>query len=252
MLEKLGAQMYTVRAKAQTPEEIRAAFFKIRDMGYKSVQVSGLGPISPEELHDISAQSNLPIVVTHNTWNRIANDFDALMEEHRIFGCECIGLGAMPAEFRGSYEGAKDFIKIIDTLSKRAKVNGFKFCYHNHAFEFKKLNGTRTYDMMVQELPDTSFILDTYWVQYAGADVIKYMRDLNGRIDNLHLKDLQIDDENKPYITEVLNGNLNFDGILDTAREIGVSWYLVEQDTCPGDPFDSLKISIDNLMAHYG
>ena len=26
-----------------------------------------------------------------------------------------------------------------------------------------------------------------------------------------------------------------------------IEWYIIEQDTCPGDPFDSLKKSLDNL-----
>ena len=35
------------------------------------------------------------------------------------------------------------------------------------------------------------------------------------------------------------------------AEKIGVKHYVVEQDTCPGDPFDSLKISRDYIKAKY-
>ena len=34
-------------------------------------------------------------------------------------------------------------------------------------------------------------------------------------------------------------------------EKIGVKHYVVEQDTCPGDPFDSLKISRDYIKAKY-
>ena len=74
------------------------------------------------------------------------------------------------------------------------------------------------------------------------------MKKLAGRIDILHMKDMAMAD--KPYFTEIGNGNLNFDGIVRTAAEIGVKHYVVEQDTCPGDPFDSLKFSADYIKAN--
>ena len=58
-------------------------------------------------------------------------------------------------------------------------------------------------------------------------------------------------DNNGPYITEIGNGNLYFDGIIETALKAGVKYFVVEQDSCPGDPFDSLKISSDYIHARY-
>ncbi len=36
-------------------------------------------------------------------------------------------------------------------------------------------------------------------------------------------------------------------GIIATAERCGVRYFVVEQDTCPGNPFDSLRISGDYL-----
>jgi sugar phosphate isomerase/epimerase len=63
------------------------------------------------------------------------------------------------------------------------------------------------------------------------------------------MKDMAMAD--KPYFTEIGNGNINFDGIIRTAAEIGVSHYVVEQDTCPGDPFDSLAASRAYIKEHF-
>jgi hypothetical protein len=30
----------------------------------------------------------------------------------------------------------------------------------------------------------------------------------------------------------------------------GCAWFIVEQDTCPGDPFDSLRQSFDYIKAN--
>lgn len=54
-----------------------------------------------------------------------------------------------------------------------------------------------------------------------------------------------------PYITEIGNGNLYWDGIIEASLNSGVKHFVVEQDSCPGDPFDSLKISSDYLHANF-
>ena len=38
--------------------------------------------------------------------------------------------------------------------------------------------------------------------------------------------------------------------ILKTATNSGCKWFIVEQDECSGDPFDSLQISYNNLVKY--
>jgi len=47
---------------------------------------------------------------------------------------------------------------------------------------------------------------------------------------------------------EVGEGNLHWPGIREACREANVEWYAVEQDICPGDPFESLAVSYRNLV----
>jgi hypothetical protein len=42
---------------------------------------------------------------------------------------------------------------------------------------------------------------------------------------------------------------MDYDSIYRECLENGVEWAAIEQDVCTGDPFDSLKISHDNLKA---
>ena len=62
----------------------------------------------------------------------------------------------------------------------------------------------------------------------------------------VHLKDMAIKDGQQVF-AEVGEGNLEWPEILQACREAGVEWYLVEQDTCQRDPFESLEISLRNL-----
>ena len=54
---------------------------------------------------------------------------------------------------------------------------------------------------------------------------------------------------NKPTMAEVGEGNLNWPSILAAAKEAGVQWYIIEQDVCERDAFESLGISLRNLKS---
>ena len=54
--------------------------------------------------------------------------------------------------------------------AEQAKKAGIQLAYHNHAFEFKPLEGGKTgYDVMIDEFsPDMHFEVDVCWVQVGG------------------------------------------------------------------------------------
>ena len=76
-----------------------------------------------------------------------------------------------------------------------------------------------------------------------------FITGLGKRAMAIHLKDLSINPEKNfaQEMAEVGQGNLDWDGILNACQNAGAKWALVEQDTCKGDPFESLKISYEYL-----
>ncbi|MCL6457339.1 MAG: sugar phosphate isomerase/epimerase [Gorillibacterium sp.] len=242
-----GAQLYTIRDYAKTPEGINESLRKIKEIGYTTVQASGLGPIPAEELAAIVRAHELEIVITHTPYNRFVEDLDGVIKEHHTLGCGIAGLGGLPGEFR-SAEGyvafAKKFTAIADELGK----NGLKFSYHNHHFEFQKQGDKLGMDVLIEQTnPETFlFTLDTYWVQAGGANPSSWLRKLKGRVDAIHLKDMTIIDEQQ-IMTEIMAGNLEWPEIFKASEEAGVKWYLVERDAGPTEAFDSLRISYENL-----
>lgn len=161
----------------------------------------------------------------------------------------------------GSARSEKDaLLKFIDTANEighKLSKYGMKFTYHNHHFEFAKIEGKTIMDYLIDGFDPNvvSFVLDTYWVQHGGYDVRKMIERLAGRIDILHLKDMGVSlDEKKSDITEIGNGNINFEDIIPLAEKIGVKDFVVEQDRnfTTGDPMESIAFSYNyikkNLM----
>jgi len=49
---------------------------------------------------------------------------------------------------------------------------------------------------------------------------------------------------------EIGHGNLNWPAIISAAERSGCEWFIVEQDVCPGDPFDSIRESFRFIKEH--
>lgn len=254
---KTGAQLFTLRMYTQTEKDFEYTIRKIAEMGYTTVQLSAIGAgLKPEWIRKVCDEAGLSIVLTHSDLNRIVNDTDKLIEEHKILGCKYIGMGIMPEKYR-SPEWLYHFKLDYQEAARKIKEAGMLLMYHNHDFEFRKMYAEGAPDAAADKrvieylmdwfAPDElGFTLDTYWVQTAGADVCQWIGKLADRIPCVHLKDCEVS-KNGPVMAPVMEGNLNFEGIFAALENSCCEYMLVEQDVCQTSPFDCLKISYDNL-----
>ncbi|HHX01739.1 MAG TPA: sugar phosphate isomerase/epimerase [Firmicutes bacterium] len=245
----IAAQLYTVREQMRTPEQIAEGLGKIRAIGYPSVQVSGIGEIAPELLKEMLDREQLTVCATHVPWRRLQQDLDNLIAEHKLLGCDHVGLGAMPGEYRQDREGWVRFAREADAIARKIKDQGLQFIYHNHAFEFQKFDGITCLEVLIEETnPDAfHFELDTYWIQAGGGNPVTWIEKVAGRMKVVHFKDMGNAGDNLPIMTEVGEGNLEWPKIIAACQRIGVEYAAVEQDICQRDPFESLAISYRNL-----
>lgn len=246
-MTKIAAQLYTVRDFTKTPRDIATTLKKVKKIGYGAVQLSALGPIEPEELKRILNNEGLVVCVTHTPYERICNEMDKVIYEHYLWGCKYVAIGSMPGEYQNR-RGYSRFAKEASEVGRKLKANGLTFGYHNHSFELEKFGKRTGLDILYEESDPGVFFaeLDTYWIQHGGGDPAIWIRKLKGRVPLVHLKDMGIF-EGKQVMCEVGEGNLNWSEILKACRDAGVIWYIVEQDICQRDPFESLAISLRNL-----
>ena len=244
---QLAAQLYTVRDFTNTPTDITTTMKKVKQLGYDAVQCSALGAIDAHELKRIVDGEGLTICATHTDYDRMRDDPQAVIDEHNLWGCKHAAIGGLPQEYR-SAEGYARFAKEASEVAKRLAEGGLTFSYHNHSFELERFNGRTGLEILYEDSDPKYFNseLDTYWIQHGGADPAAWIRQLKGRAHIVHLKDMAMDGRTQLF-AEVGEGNLNWSAILDACKEADVEWYIVEQDTCQRDPFESLGISLRNL-----
>ena len=249
MIEKLGFQAYTTRELMKDEAGVADTFRRVAALGYDYVQTAGSGmTIGYETYARLAHEAGLTICGTHENFDELIADPEAAMEHHRILGTKNIGIGGYWAI--ETAEDIREFIRKANRFADTIAQHGFKFTYHNHHREFRRVEGKTVMEWLREGLdPDAvSFVLDTYWVQAGGADVRHTMEQLAGRIDILHLKDMRIKPDNMYEDTEIGHGNLWWEGILKTAADIGVQYYVVEQeDFLSADPVDCLAQSAEYL-----
>ena len=246
---EIAAQLYTIRDFTQTPEDIRKSLKKIAEMGYKSVQVSGFGPIDINLLKEYLNENGLTVCATHVPFSRLINDTDKLIEEHKILDCKYIGLGAMNGEYRKDKASYDEFISLIKPVAEKIKAAGLKFLYHNHRFEFQRIDGDTTgIEYLAQNIPaDTmGFLVDFFWVQAGGGMPIEFIEKYADRLNVVHFKDMTVIND-AIEMAEVGRGNMDYKSIYDACMKAGIEAAAVEQDTCFTDPFECLETSLNNI-----
>ncbi len=252
-IEQVAAQLYTVREFTKTADDLANTFRRLREIGFHAAQVSAVGPIPPEEIRRMADGEGITICATHEPTDTILNEPESVVERLDKLGTTYT---AVP-NFGLSYDIAKleDVDLIISKMEAAGAVlrkGGKVLTYHNHAREFAWHEGAPVLERIYGGTSPEHLQgeIDTYWVQFGGACPVEWCRKLAGRLPLLHIKDYAIGFDNKPYFAEIGYGNLNFKAIIEAAEASGCEWFIIEQDICPGNPFDSLRKSFDYIKAN--
>ncbi len=248
---EIGAQFYTLREFCKTPRDLASSLEKVAEIGYRTVQISGVCPYEPEWLADRLREYGLRAVLTHTNPDRIRTDTHAVFLEHKSFNCRYIGIGSMPGGFDHP-ENYDAFVRNFRPVGEQIAHWGGKLMYHNHQMELSKApDGFRYLEKMAEDFSPQAlgFTLDTYWIQYAGGDPAFWISQLAGRVPCIHLKDMTCAGKEQ-RMAPVGQGNMNFERVFAAAEEAGTEYMLVEQDNCYNeDPFICLKRSYEYLTA---
>ena len=240
----IAIQLYTLRDSTST--DMAGVLAKVAELGYEGVEFAGYGNLQVEEAHRVLKDNNLKVVGNHTGFDALRGDFNKVIDDNLLLDNNYIVCPSLPGEQR-SKQGYADFGKEMNDLGARVNSAGMTLCYHNHDFEFERFDGEYGLDILYSNSQPqlVQAEIDTYWVQKGGVNPADYIRQYSGRVPLLHIKDMLQDGS----FGEVGNGSLDWTSIFAAAEEAGVTAYIVEQDTCPGDPFDSIRQSIENLKS---
>jgi len=245
--ENIAAQLWTVRALLGDARGLAAASRAIRRIGYRAVQLAGLGPIPPQDVRRVLDDTGLKACSAHEDADEILERPGQVAAKLRIYGCASVAYPYPKNQDLSSVKGVQRLCRALTKAGKVFRAEGILFAYHHHHIEFQRLGGRTVMDMILEQVDPELLEIepDTYWLQAGGVDPVEWIRRCARRETLLHLKDYGVDPAGKPLCWEIGAGNLDWARILPAARRAGCRWYIVEQDDHfrTGDPLASLRES---------
>lgn len=246
---KIALELYTLRDSFGSESEFAEAMRKTRDAGYRAVEIAGVPASIPRPfIKKVLDDNGMICMATQAGIDGLTDNLQATIDELGVLDCSHTALSFAGPEFR-SRDGYERLASILNEAATKLAHEGVRLAYHNHSFEFERYDGKPGLEWLYEYAnPDlVEAKLDTAWIQRGGADVIEWIKKLGDRMSVIHLKDYTIVDD-EIVLAEVGEGNLNWPGILEACGQTNLRWFVVEQDHCQRDPFESIKISYDNLV----
>ena len=271
---KVGLQLYSVRDAME--KDMDATLKAVKEMGYDYVEFAGYFGKTAEEVKALLDKYELKAISVHQATDLFEKEGKAAVDYLNTIG---VKYSAIPWYDKNElYNNWDETVKKFAEVSKLLKAGGIQLMYHNHDFEFVKINGEYVLDKLYRTLDAETLMpeIDTCWVHYAGVNPAEYVRKYAGRIKVLHLKDFVckelgggpaydlIDNSGKGIGTKSREdngfqfrplgmGRQNFAEILEACEASGTEYVIVEQDQTYDIPeLEAAKISRDYLRETFG
>src|SRR5438309_3562972 len=237
---QVALELYTVRD--ETARDVAGRLRRVAQIGYRGVEFAGYGNLTAREMSALLAETGLLPVSTHLGLDALQDSqLEASMRYCLDIGCAFIVLPWLANEWR-TREGIQALAPRLNAIGQRCREHGITFAYHNHDFEFTRVDGIYLLDYLIQAT-DPSLVkieLDVYWAAYAGVDPVLYPETNADRVARIHINDMAADRS----MTEVGKGILDSRRICAFARARGL-WVIVENDHPQIPSLESARISLE-------
>ncbi|GGM19617.1 sugar phosphate isomerase [Paraliobacillus quinghaiensis] len=245
----VAVQMFTLREEAE--KDFAGTLKKVAQIGFDGVEFAGYGGLTAKEVRSLLDQYGLQAAASHVPLDQLENNLDQVIQDQKVLGSKYIVCPFILPEQR-TEEGYKALIPFLEQTGETCRNEGITLCYHNHDFELDRLSDGRT--ALETIFDDTSANnvqteLDVYWLKKAGEHPVKWVEGYKKRAPLVHLKDMTLDEEQ--FFAELGTGGIDVDSILNLGKDVGVQWWVVEQDQTRRTPFESIEISLNYLKSKF-
>ncbi|MBK1880440.1 sugar phosphate isomerase/epimerase family protein [Pelagicoccus mobilis] len=237
---------------------------RLREIGYEGIE-HGEGllkklDVDGSEFKGRMSEIGMSSIAYHTTKYSFQDGNEALLDEAESMGVERVCMAWGPAE--SSAEISED-AELYNKIGQACVDRGMMLTYHNHDHEFAHPSDcSMSYLDMLMSATNPELVhlhLDVAWCLFGGQDPVEYIKRYSRRISVLHMKDLKRleegcseakGDRESAQFTEVGEGIVPVDSILDAAKTCNASWLVVEQDRLGDLPaWESVSLSFENLKS---
>ena len=246
-LDRIGLELYTVRD--ELARDFEGTLQRLAGLGYREVEFTDYFGRSVNAVRAAVATAGLTAPSAQVPSSELRTAYASRVDRAKAIGHTYLVCGWVSPAERRSLSDWHSLIALFKTVGQAAHRAGLQFAYHNHDFEFARVEGHVPYDLLL-ESTDPSLVqleLDVYWATKGGRNPVDLLARWPGRFPLLHLKDMASGPQHE--FTELGRGIIDFRQILAQARTGGVRHFYVEQDEGRVPPFERARIGYDYLRA---
>lgn len=248
----IALQLYTLRFVSDSMDEILG---HAASAGYRGVETAGTKGLAAAELAELLQKHSLEAASMHVSVQALADDLEGQIAYAQALDCGYLTISSIPQEARAEdAAGWQALGRRFGEYGAKCADAGIHLCYHNHDFEFARVEGRYALEWMLDAAPDTLYWQpDLAWATRGHANPVALLQQYTGRCPLIHVKDLHAagQGEDEKGFADVGFGTMDWDTLLPTAAEAGAVWYIVEHDL-PGEPIRTIQRSYSYLADKLG
>ncbi len=257
MDRNIGLQLYTLRDVIH--KDPRGVLKQVAELGYQELEAYSyndgkLFGMAAGEFGKYVQSLGMRITSGHYQLGKsertramkgtVMNEWERAAADAREMGQEYMVIAYLNADERKTMD---DYKAVCEQLNQAAVVcnqYGLRMNYHNHDFEFAKIDNQVPYHLMLSALDEklVGMELDLYWTIFAGEQPVDYFRKHPGRFEQWHMKDMDKTDRRRN--ANLGTGSIDFKELLSYASLAGLTHCYVEHDTYPVSSWESVKEDI--------
>lgn len=229
----VGLELYSVRT--ELADDLLGTVAAVAKMGYQVVEFyspylqwsNKLAKEVRQRLDDLG----ISCPSTHNPATALSGDpLQRAIELNQILGSKLIAMASPPPKL-ATIDGWKQLADTCAKASETLAPLGMSAGFHNHAMEWREIEGQRPMDILAAGTPRAFVLqLDVGTCLEAGADPVAWIEAHPGRIRSIHCKDWGAG-EGRSYAVAFGEGDAPWLRIFDAAERVGgIEHYLIEQE----------------------
>ena len=269
----IALQLYSVRDAME--QDVYNTLKAVKAMGYDGVEFAGLYGQSPKQLKQWCAELEIIPYSAHVPRPEMIADLPGVIGAYAEIGCRFIAIPwSDQAKDIPGRDGYQNFLEDVRKISAECKKHNIRLLYHNHDFEFEKIDGVYKLDIFYSDTTadEIQTEIDTCWASVGGENPAEFVRKYTQRAPVVHLKDYvgsqcanmydliasnpiktEAEASEKFEFRPVGCGVQNVLEILKAAEDAGAELVVVEQDnpSMGHTSMECAKISLDNIKKVY-
>lgn len=248
----IGLQLYSLRdlvkesgIQAVLETAAKIGYKNLETAGYDNGKIYGLAPAEFKKMvNDLGMKctsAHLGQAFTKEKEAEVMGWWDQAIEAHNELGVKYMVQPWMPVNDQTTLDDLKMYCDYFNTVGYKTAAASIAFGYHNHDFEFRKVEDHVIYDFLLDNVSPNHvfFQMDVYWVTQGGQDAAAYLKARPSQFKTIHIKDEK----------EIgASGKMNFQPIFEQMKANNVKdWYVEVEQYTNNDPVASVKESYDYL-----